>query len=68
MKDRIENDFRHHAPSTEKVMRHKIVRNKCKELALFILENCPTGRERSLALTKIEEAMMWTNAAIARNP
>ena len=67
MKDRIENDFRYHAPSPEKVMKHEIVRNKCKELALFILENCPPGRERALAITKIEEAMMWANAAVARN-
>ena len=67
MKDRIENDFNYHAPSTEKVIRHENVRDTCKELALFILENCPPGRERALALTKVEEAMLWANAAIARN-
>jgi len=28
---------------------------------------CPDSRERSLALTKLEEAVSWANAAIARN-
>lgn len=42
----------------------------CSEAAGFarkILKSCPDSRERSLALTKIEEAVMWANAAIARN-
>lgn len=28
---------------------------------------CPSSRERSLAMTKLEEAVMWANSAIARN-
>jgi hypothetical protein len=31
------------------------------------LELLPPSRERSLAATKIEEAMFWANAAISRN-
>ena len=27
---------------------------------------CPESREKSLAMTKIEEATMWANASIAR--
>lgn len=30
-------------------------------------ELCPESRERSLAFTKIDEAVMWANASIARN-
>jgi hypothetical protein len=28
---------------------------------------CPGSRELSLAITKLEEAVFWANAAIARN-
>ena len=38
-----------------------------KELAYLIDDLCPKSREKSLAITKIEEAMMWANASIARN-
>lgn len=40
--------------------------NHAKELALLVDELCPEGREKSLAITKIEESVMWANAAIAR--
>jgi len=36
-------------------------------LAAYINENCPDSREKSLAFTKLEEAVMWANASIARN-
>lgn len=34
------------------------------------LENrhLPDGREKSLAMTRLEEVMFWSNAAIAREP
>ena len=28
----------------------------------------PDGREKALAMTKIEEAKMWASAGVARNP
>lgn len=40
---------------------------KIKDLAYVINATCPDGREKSLAMTKLEEAAMWANAAIARN-
>lgn len=36
-------------------------------LAERIMKSCPPSRERSLALTKLEEAVMWAKIAIARN-
>ena len=38
-----------------------------KTMARCILDRTPKSREQSLALTKLEEAIMWANASIARN-
>lgn len=48
------------------------IREKAKELAELIdktvEEDAPQGgREKALAITKIEEAVMWANAALARH-
>ena len=64
---RIENNFTYHAPKGNQVQRYAELRDHAKELALHIMNECPDSRERSLALTKLEEAIMWANAAIARN-
>lgn len=61
--------FAYHPPSREDVkQKHEKVRDICADLALFVSE-LPGGdtREKSLAITKIEEAMMWANAHIARH-
>ncbi|WP_406501815.1 hypothetical protein OHA04_34460 [Streptomyces sp. NBC_01590] len=42
------------------------MRGACAGLAATIADVCPAGREQDLAITKIEEAMFWANAAIAR--
>lgn len=42
------------------------VRTSGQQLARLITELVPEGREQSLALTKVEEAVMWANAGIAR--
>lgn len=44
----------------------KIIRECSYDFALVVTNLCPDGREKALALTKIEEAMMWANAAISR--
>lgn len=36
-----------------------------KYLEYRISELCPKGRERKIALQKLEEVMMWANKAIA---
>lgn len=60
--------FQYHPPMTDQAKRaHEDVREECKRLALFLSSSLPAGREKSLAITKLEEAMMWANAAIARH-
>jgi hypothetical protein len=45
---------------------HAEVRNICLDAAESINDLLPDGREKSLAITHLEEAMMWANAGIAR--
>lgn len=64
---RIENDFTYHAPSEDDVWKFLTIRNHAKVLALLIDSLVPDGREKSSALTKLEEAVFWSNAGIARS-
>ena len=59
--------FTYHAPKDDQPVRYGAIRGEAKDLAELIYGHCPPSRERSLALTKLEEAVMWANAAIARN-
>jgi hypothetical protein len=45
--------------------RHDALRHACGDLAVIITELVPDGRHQSLALTALQEAMMWGNAGIA---
>lgn len=64
----IDNRFDFHPATTqEKKNEHSSVRMWCKDLAFFINDNVPEGREKALAITKLEEAMFWANAGIARH-
>ena len=63
----IENNFKYHAPLPGQPEKYELIRGKAKELAYLIEEICPESRERSLAMTKLEETVMWANASIARN-
>ena len=67
MKTMIDNNFKHHAPKGDQSERYEGIRNAVKDVALLIDFECPNSREKSLAITKLEEAVMWANAAIARN-
>lgn len=67
IKARIENDFTYHAPNAEQVQRYNQLRDAAKAFALLIVDLTPLSREQSLALTNLEQAVMFANAAIARN-
>ena len=63
----IENNFTYHAPKQGQPERYTAIREKAKEFAKLIDQECQESREKSLAFTKLEESVMWANAAIARN-
>jgi hypothetical protein len=67
MKKLIENNFTYHAPKAGQPAMYQQIREKAKELAYLIDELVPDSREKSLAMTKLEECSMWANAGIARN-
>lgn len=61
------NDFIFHpADDTTKPM-HEDVRGIITEAATRIDTIVPEGRELALVMTKLEEAMFWANAGIARH-
>lgn len=63
----IENNFRYHTPKEGQPAKYEVLRDKAKELAYLVDELCPNSRERSLAVTNLEQAVFWANASIARN-
>jgi hypothetical protein len=63
----LANRFKFHPATTdEKRDAHTSIRTHCLELAEFLNWNIPDGREKSLAITKLEEVMFWANASLAR--
>jgi uncharacterized sporulation protein YeaH/YhbH (DUF444 family) len=63
----LENRFTHHPPLPGQAERYAAVRDQAFELARLITAQCPPSRETSLALTSLEQAVFWANAAITRN-
>lgn len=64
----VKNRFAFH-PATEVTgSQHDAVRRDLSRVAQGLAKLLPDGREKSLALTKLEEAMFWANASIARQP
>jgi hypothetical protein len=63
----LQNRFRFHPADTKgKQDAHEHVREQCRRLAENLNELLPEGREKSLAVTNLEQAMFWSNAALAR--
>jgi hypothetical protein len=58
--------FTYHPPKGDQPAKYEQLRSETKTLARTILELTPVSREQSLALTSLEQAVMWANASIAR--
>lgn len=64
--DDLKNRFTYHAPTPDMPEKFKRMRDAAHDLAKMIDELVPEGREKSLAVTKLEEVTMWANAGLAR--
>jgi hypothetical protein len=63
----IDNRFSFHPATEETGPKHDAVRELCRSTAHRLNELLPDSREKSTAITKLDEVMMHANAAIARN-
>lgn len=65
--NQIDNIFTYHRPFGDQAARYEILREHARMLAHGINELCPESREKSTALTNLQQSVMWANAAIAIN-
>ncbi len=66
-RDEVSNiRFRYHECGEEQVQLMQAIRDAIRELATDMLIDGPDCREVNLAIEKLEEAMMWFNAGVAR--
>jgi len=63
----IEKRFTYHTPTADQPEKYGRIRDEAKALAVTLNDLCPPSRELSVALTALEDSVMWANAAIARN-
>ena len=63
--EQIEDRFKYHSVDDDQIRTMATIREVTTGLAVIINERCPSGREKSLALTKLEECAMWANKSIA---
>lgn len=66
MKLELENRFTYHPPKGIQLEKYEFIRYNVALLASEIDKMVPECREKSIAITKLEEAVMWANAGIAR--
>lgn len=65
-RNELERRFSYHPPKEGQAERYEALRAKAKELAMLIHNSCPESREKSTALTRLDEVVMHANASIAR--
>jgi hypothetical protein len=65
--ENIESIFTYHKPFGDQPQRYETLRSEAKGLAKTIQDACPESREKSLAFTYLQQAVMWANASIAIN-
>jgi len=65
-KEELDTRFTYHPPDGRQPTDYEYIRALAFDFAELIVSITPESREQSLAITKLEEAVMWANAGIAR--
>lgn len=63
----INSAFVYHKPTEVQTAKYQGIRANAKIFAELIEHDCPPSSERTLALRKLQECVMWANASIAIN-
>jgi hypothetical protein len=63
----LKNRFTFHPANSTSASIYEAMRARALELSTWMNENAPDSRELSLAITNLDQAVMWFNAAVARN-
>lgn len=61
------NRFTYHAPTVGQPAVYEQLRGEALSLARSINDLIPDCREKSLAITNLEESIFWANAGLARS-
>ena len=61
----IENWFTYHKPTETTLPKYEAIREAGKVFALSLMEHCPAGPDRTVAIRKVREAVMMANQAVA---
>lgn len=68
LKDQAIHDFTNYLPvNGEVIVRFEELRDRALDFVDYLERLVPEGRERSLAYTHVEQALMYARAAIARS-
>ena len=64
--EELDRRFTYHQPQKGQPELYESLRIEAKSLATLFNTIVPDSREKALALTHLEQAVMWANAGIAR--
>ena len=63
----VENMFIYHPPKGDQIKQYQTIRDAGGNFAMLLQSQIPDSEEKTIAIQKIREAVMWANAAIACN-
>ncbi len=66
-KEEINTRFTYHPPKNDQPERYNRIREKAREFAFVLMENCPNSPDFTKALNHLDITVMLANASIARN-